>query len=446
MAFNKDALTQVMTEKVGPIAEKLGSSGYLQTISESMMATLPVLIVGSIGTLLKNFPITQVKEALFAVGLEPVFTAANKFTIGCLALYVVFLMAKNLVRNFASERDDGTMAGILALMAFLIVTPLDALADETVAVPLTWLGSQGMFSAIIIGLLVGRLALLFIQNDWRIKLPESVPPMVTKTFDALLPGAVIGFVAMTVSYLFDLTSFGSLHQCVYSLLQEPFKGIGGSLGAIIVVSLVQQVLWFFGIHGTNVILPLVRPLWVAMDAENLAALEAGLALPNIGGMAFFDIITWSGTALGLVLLMLFSKSEQYRTLAKIDIVPAVFGITEPVVFGTPLVLNFDLAVPFITNNTICLIISYALVSLGIVSPCAGTQVIFGIPVGFYALVGGSMSIVILQLFLQLVLSPILWFPWFKRLERKTLRRERELAEAQAAAHAKTGEATARAGA
>ena len=438
MAFSKEAMTQVMTEKVAPVAEKLGGSRYLQTISQSMMSTLPVLIVGSIATLLKNFPITAAKEAMFAVGLEPVFTAANKLTIGALALYVAFLMGKNLVNNLIPDKDDGTMAGVLSLMAFMLVTPLDALEDETVAIPVTWLGAQGMFSAMIIGLLVGRFYVFVIENHWTIKLPDSVPPMVTNTFNALLPGLIVGVLAMLVKYLFALTPFESMHNCIYTVLQQPFTDIGGSLPAIIIVSVSQQILWFFGIHGTNVILPLVRPLWVAMDAENLAALEAGEALVHIGGMAFFDIVTWGGTALGLVILMLCSKSERYRTLGKIDIVPCIFGITEPVVFGTPLVLNFDLAIPFIFNNTICIIIAYTLMSLGIVSKCAGTQTIFGLPLGFYATVGGSVSIIILQLFLQLVLSPILWYPWFKRLERKELAREAEIeAEKLAAETAET---------
>ncbi len=174
-------------------------------------------------------------------------------------------------------------------------------------------------------------------------------------------------------------------------------------------------------------LPIVQPLWMAMDAENLTAFAAGQPLPNIGGYAFFNIITWGGTALGLVLLMLISKSKQYKQLGKVAIVPALFGITEPVIFGTPLVLNFDLAVPFITNNTICLILSYILMKIGIVAKCVGTTAIFGMPLGFHAMIGGSVSIVILQLFLQLVLSPILWFPWFKAVEKRAVEQEKGVA-------------------
>lgn len=424
MAFNKDSFAQVMNEKVAPVAQKLGSSKYLQTISQSMMSTLAPLILGSFAVLLLAFPIPAVSAAVAASGFTGVLAAVNTFTIGSMSLYVVFLMAKNLVEKLAPG-EDGTLAGVLALMSFLILTPLGTTVDEVSALPTTWLGAQGVFSAMIIGLTVGRIYTFFRVKGWSIKMPASVPPMVTQVFESLIPGLVIGAFMVLVARLFAATPFGSLHECIFTLIQTPLKGIGGSLPAIILCSLIQQFLWFFGIHGTNVIIPIVTPLWMAMDAENLAALAAGQALPNIGGLAFFNIITWGGLALGLVLLMLFSKSQQYRALGKVAIVPALFGITEPVIFGTPLVLNFDFMVPFITNNTIALIISAVLMSIGVVQPCVGAQTVFGLPLGFHALVGGSVFIVLLQLFIQLVLSPILWFPWFKRAEKKALALERQ---------------------
>jgi PTS system cellobiose-specific IIC component len=290
-------------------------------------------------------------------------------------------------------------------------------------IPTNWLGAQGVFSALIVGLVSARLYLAIKHRGWTIKMPAGVPPMVTKTFEALIPTILIGLLFALVDLSFSLTSFGSMHQFVYSIIQEPLKGVGGSIAAMILLSLLQQVLWFFGIHGTNVIMPLVTPLWLAMDVENLNAVQAGLTPPNIVGLAFFNIITWSGLGLGLVLLMLRAKSKQYRQVGKISVVPALFGITEPVIFGTPLVLNFDLAFPFITNNTIALILAYVLTKLGIVAKFIGVQAIFGLPLGFHAAVEGSISIILLQLFIQLVLSPVLWYPWFKRLDLRTYREE-----------------------
>ncbi|WP_334333081.1 PTS transporter subunit EIIC [Companilactobacillus sp. HBUAS59544] len=163
-----------------------------------------------------------------------------------------------------------------------------------------------------------------------------------------------------------------------------------------------------------------------MDMQNLNAASKGQPLPNIVGGASFHIVCWGGLALGLVLLMTFTaKSKQYKELGRISIVLALFGITEPVIFGTPFVLNFDLAVPFITNNSIVLIIAYVLTKMGIVSRFIGSQTVFGLPLGFHAAVEGSISIIVMQLLIQLVLSPLLCYPWFKRMDNKAYKLEQQ---------------------
>lgn len=127
-------------------------------------------------------------------------------------------------------------------------------------------------------------------------------------------------------------------------------------------------------------------------------------------------------------MLFIAKSQRYKTLGKISIVPALFGITEPVIFGTPLVLNFDFFVPFVTNNAIVVMIAGLLTKLGIVARCTGAQAVFGLPLGVHALLGGHISIVILVLLIQLVISPILWYPWFRRADKKALAQEQNAAK------------------
>jgi PTS system cellobiose-specific IIC component len=416
----KEKITNLFN-KMNPWFDKLGANPYLQAVSGAMMATLGPLFIGSMSVLI--VVLMGMVPALAKLNkLTELLTKVNTMTLGALAVYIAVLIAYHLVKKL-DEDEDPISASVISLLSFLIITPLGKMADDSMGIPTNWLGAQGVFSALIVGLVSARLYLAIKHRGWTIKMPAGVPPMVTKTFEALIPTILIGLLFALVDLSFSLTSFGSMHQFVYSIIQEPLKGVGGSIAAMILLSLLQQVLWFFGIHGTNVIMPLVTPLWLAMDVENLNAVQAGLTPPNIVGLAFFNIITWSGLGLGLVLLMLRAKSKQYRQVGKISVVPALFGITEPVIFGTPLVLNFDLAFPFITNNTIALILAYVLTKLGIVAKFIGVQAIFGLPLGFHAAVEGSISIILLQLFIQLVLSPVLWYPWFKRLDLRTYREE-----------------------
>lgn len=410
-------------DKVNPWFDKLGRNPYLQAISNAMMATLGPVFIGSISVLI--IVLMNMNSSLAKMtGIINLLGKMNTVTLGATAIYVTILMAYHLVRKL-DENEDAITAAIISLISFLIITPLGQTTDDVAAIPTTWLGAQGMFSAIIIGIVSAKIFLAIKHRGWTIKMPDGVPPMVTRMFEGLIPTILIGIFFGLVSFGFSATSFSSMHQFVFSIIQEPLKGIGGSIGAVIILSLLQQILWFFGIHGTNVIMPIATPLWMAMDMENLAAIQAGLTPPNIVGLAFFNIITWSGLGLGLVILMLRAKSKQYREVGKIALVPSLFGITEPLIFGAPLVLNFDLAIPFITNNTIALILSYVLTKIGIVAKFTGVQAIFGLPVGFHAAVQGSISIILLQLFIQLILSPILWYPWFKRLDNKTYKMEIE---------------------
>ncbi|WP_086347874.1 PTS sugar transporter subunit IIC [Candidatus Enterococcus clewellii] len=410
-------------DRLSPFFDKMGNSPYLKAISGAMMATLGPVLIGSIAVLLMILP-ASLPFLSFLGDFSDLFVKLNTVTIGAMALYVVVLMAYQLVRNL-DEHEDGISAGIISLLCFLIITPLGITTDEVAAIPTTWLGAPGVFSAMFVGLVSARLYLGIKRKGWTIKMPEGVPPMVTKVFESILPTILIGLVFILISSLFEMTSFGNMHEFVYTIIQKPLQGIGGSIGAVILISLIQQILWFFGIHGTNVVMPIVTALWMAMDVENLNAVAAGQTPPNITGLAFFNIITWGGMALGLVLLMLRAKSKQFREVGKVSIVPALFGITEPVIFGTPLVLNFRLAVPFITNNSIALLLAYLLTKSGLVAHFSGVQAIFGLPIGFHAAVQGSISIILLQLFIQLILSPLLWYPWFKAMDNETYRLEQE---------------------
>lgn len=412
----KDKITTFF-QKLQPGFDKVGNNKYLQSIMGAMMATLGPMIIGSFATLIAVYA-----TKWYMMELAKIMGFVNSVTIGAIALYVSFLMAKYIAKMFLKD-DDGTNAGIISLMSFLIITPLGNIKNVAV-IPTTWIGADGLFSAMIVGIIVGRSFAYMKKHNWTIKMPAGVPPMVSNTFAALIPTLLLGVFFTFVALCFSLTSFGSLHQLIYGIIQAPLQHIGGSFWAMVFVCLIEQLVWFFGIHGTNVITPIVMPIWMALDMQNLAAYKAGRPVPNIYGYAFFNFYTWGGTALGLVLLMLFiSKSERFKTLGKIAIVPALFGITEPVIFGTPLVLNFDFFVPFVTNNAIVVMIAGLLTKLGIVARCTGAQAVFGLPLGFHALLGGHVSIVILVLIIQLVIAPLLWYPWFKIADKKAYGQE-----------------------
>lgn len=405
--------------KLNAKVEKVSRNTYLKAVSDSMMALTGLMIFGSIIIIFQAFPIASVAEFFAKVGLTPLFARVNTFTIGSISLYLVFLITRNVVKLLTKE--DGIAAGLIGLMFFLILTPLGAIPGEVrpvTALPLSWIGTSGMFTAIIAGLFVSKIYVYAKEKKWTIKMPDGVPPMVSQTFESLIPLFLIGTMGLLIGWGFSLTEFGTIHQLIFSFIQTPLQGIGGSIWSVAGIIAFQQLLWFLGMHGTNIISPIVTPLWLSLNIQNLEAYQAGQPLPNIVTASFVNIVCWSGSAFGLALLMTFAKSKRYKELGKLAILPAFFGITEPVIFGAPLVLNFKLVVPFIFNNSIALLVAYFVTNIGLVNRVIGMQAIFGLPLGFHATVGGHWTIVILQVFIQLVLSPLLWYPWFKRVDRE----------------------------
>lgn len=413
-----------MLNKLNEGVEKVSRNTYLKAVSESMMAIMGLMIFGSIIIIFQAFPVESVANWFAQTGLTPMFAAVNTYTIGSISIYLVFLITRNLVKKLRNE--DGVAAGIIGLLFFLTVTPLGQIVVEensTTAIPVSWLGTSGMFTAIMVGIFVGKMYAFIKDKNWTIKMPDGVPPMVAQTFEALIPMFVLGTIGLFIGWAFSQTEMGTIHQMVFTFIQTPLQGVGSSIWTVAAIIAFQQLLWFVGMHGTNIINPVVQPLWLALNIQNLEAYQAGQPLPNIVTASFINIVCWSGSALGLAILMNFAKSKRYREMGKLSIVPAMFGITEPLIFGTPLVLNFKLAVPFIFNNSIALLLAYFVTSIGLVERVIGAQAIFGLPLGFHASIGGHWTHIILQILIQLVLSPILWYPWFRRVDREAFEQE-----------------------
>lgn len=276
-------------EKLNPIMTKLANNPTLKGISSGMMESIIVTLVGSMCLLLAVFPIQAVQNFVEAIGIKPLLLNVNTYTIGCLALYIVVMITNALVKSYKPD-EDGIAPAVAALMSFLIVTPIGATAEEVGAIPTTWLGAAGVFSAMIISIVTAKIFVLVKEKGWTIKMPDSVPPMVSRTFEGLIPGIVVAIIFMVISALFAKTSYGCMHQFVYSIIQTPLQGLGGSLPAMCLFTIIAQLLWFFGIHGTNVISPIYTPIWLTLDLANQAAVaQNGMgAGENIIGLAFFN--------------------------------------------------------------------------------------------------------------------------------------------------------------
>ncbi|GGF97938.1 permease IIC component [Paenibacillus albidus] len=411
-----------LSHKLQRYAGKIQQNRYMSAISNGLMSTLPFLIVGAFSTLFSALAWEPYQN--FIAPVKGIIGLASTMTTGVIALYAVFFIAYRLAQAFDK---DPLVPAATALLSFLILTPVETF-DKVRALPLQWLGAQGLFVAMFVGLIASRLYIWIVDRNWTIKMPEGVPPTVVKTFSGLIPAILVAVLFVVISGLFMQTSFVTVHEFIYTYLQVPLEGLGGSLGAMIIALIIMQALWMFGIHGAIVTLAIVKPIWMSLDLANLEAFQAGAPLPNIIGLAFWYIFANYAPMLGFALLLVFlAKSKQLRTIGKLGLPGTFFSIHEPLNFGIPVVLNPLLAVPFIASPIVCAVLGYFATTIGLLPAPIGIYPAFGTPIFALGFIEGSWRLAAAQLVL-IPVCMLIYYPFFRILDRQALEREREAQE------------------
>ncbi|AUJ60682.1 PTS cellobiose transporter subunit IIC [Bacillus velezensis] len=440
-------VNQFLEEKVMPIAGKIASQRHLQALRDGIILTMPLIIIGSFFLIIGNLPIPGYADFMaktFGSAWSQKLQYPVDATFEIMGLVAAFGIAYRLAEKYGV---DALSAGAISLAAFLLATPykvpfLPSGAKEEIMVgggiPLSLMGSKGLFVAMIIAMLSTEIYRLIIQRNFVFKMPDGVPPAVSKSFVALIPGFAVIFLIWGARLIVEATPFESLHNIVSVVLGTPLSILGGSLGGSLVAEAVQMLLWACGLHGANIVGGVMAPIWFgAMDANRIA-FQAGDALPNIFTQQFFEIwinIGGSGATLALVVTMfLRSRSKQMKQLGKLAIGPAVFNINEPIIFGMPIVMNPMLLIPFIITPLVTLVFTYIGMSTGLVAKPAGIAVPWTMPPIFsgYLATGGKISGAVMQA-INITTAFIVYYPFFRMWDSQKLKEENELEQSQAPA-------------
>lgn len=412
-----------------PFASKLQSNKIMQSISSGLMSLMPVMMFGAFAALLKGIPINAYQQFLVASHLQALLNTGVDVTTNLLALYTSFAIANAYVSR---EGKDGVSAGFISLMSFILITPMTTIGEGYAAVtnlPLTWMGSTGLFAAMITAIVVSKLYVYFVNKNLVIKMPDGVPEFVSKSFAALVPAMIIVCIFALISYVLQFTPFQNLHQLIYGLIQAPLSGIGTSIWSALLIYILTQLCWFMGIHGMAIAM-VIAPIWMAADAANMSAAAKGVAnsdLPNIitnSWTGAIGNIGGAGATLGLVIWFAFrAKSKQYKTLGKMTLIPSFFNINEPVVFGLPCMLNPILFIPFVFLPALLIGIGYVLVKLGIMPVSSGIGAPMGTPVILAGFFNGGWRMSLFNI-ASIILSLIVYYPFFRILDKKALEAEK----------------------
>lgn len=423
-----------------PVADKLGRNKILVAIRDGFLITTPLLIVGSIFLLIANFPIPGWEDFwgnILGPNWASWFMNVSKATFNMIALLTCVGTGYAYARELKGDAIQG--AGV-ALVAFFILMPTKIPfegingPDTVNGLAFEYIGSNGIFLALIISLVSVRVFNWVYKKGWTIKMPDGVPPAVADSFAALIPSAIVITLFFLVRIGFEFTSFETAHNFIYKVLQTPLQGAGNTLFAQIIYSLACTVFWFFGINGPAVANTVFAPITKILTIENLEAFQAGLPLPNIFTDPFSNFFTGfggGGSTLSLVIVMvLFCKSQRIKQLGRLSIVPGFFGINEPIIFGLPIVLNPVLIVPFVGVPVVNLVLSTIATNMGIIPYTTGVSLPWTTPIGFSGYLStGSVMAGVWQIGL-LLLGCIIYYPFIKMLDKQYLKDEEKSANEQ----------------
>lgn len=400
-----------------PVAGKLAEQRHLKSVRDGIIATMPLLIIGSVFLIISSPPIESWAE--FMKPYAQTLSIPVNATFGLLGLIAVFSIAYSLAKSYGM---DELSAGVLSVATFFVATPL----TEEGNIPLNLMGSEGLFIAIVLAIFTVEVFRFFENKNIVIRMPEGVPPSVWRAFTALIPGAVIIFIVWGVDLLlrhfFDL----SLHGVVAAILRQPLEAMGSSLWGAIIAIILIHLLWSFGIHGISVVASVMAPIWYSLTEQNVAAQQAGEELPYIIGQPFMAIwwaVGGSGMALALTILFVWrARSRHLKGLGRGSIWASFFNISEPIVFGAPIVMNPLLFLPFILAPLTVGIITYFSMSLGFVGK-PYVIVPWTTPPPFSGILttgdwrGGVLMMI------NIIVAICIYYPFFRLYDKKLLEEE-----------------------
>lgn len=286
-----------------------------------------------------------------------------------------------------------------------------------------------MFSAMIIALLTVEINHFFASHNIVIKLPDSVPPNVAAPFNVLIPLAVTVIVMIILDAILTAFTGAGIASLVYTIFQ-PLMRATGSLPSVLLINVLMTTFWFFGIHGANMLAVVTSPITTAALAANAQAVVDGVELPYIYAGAMNSVFgNWITYNVILVVIFLWCKSNQARSIAKVAIVPSLFNINEPSIFGLPTVLNVYTYIPLLLCSMINTGTYYLLASANIVGRFYVTLP-FTVPGPLQAfLATGDIKTILLWVVLFLVDIPIV-YPFIKTYDKQLVEQEKANASAK----------------
>lgn len=402
-----------LSNVLAPATKKVFSQPYIAAVSSAMQKILPFILTGSVIYIYNVFK-------AFIPGL-PNFDIIINYTFRFLALIVAFVVASQLMEKLNLQKYL-VNAGLTAILVFMIfIVPTYDESGATIMFTYERFGPAAMFVAIVAGLMVGFIYHVYSKTHF-LENNDTLPDFVSEWFNNILP--ILVSVAIACILVFQANI--DIYQVIINAFM-PIQNFLLSLPGMMTLSFIQ--VFFFSLGISPWVWGAIRnPVFATALAANIAAVAAGQDpgyIVTYETMFAIGLITMGGQGapLPLNLLMCASRSKRLKTMGRICIGPSVFNISEPLMYGTPVVFNPMLMIPMWINALIGPILVWSAMSLGFLKIPAMSLQVSQIPAPISTVIVTQDMRGLLWFAILFAVYMVVWYPFFKVYEKEELAKE-----------------------
>lgn len=422
-----DSMQSGLERFMGPFAQKLSESKIISALTAGMMSSMPITLGVAAFAILGNLPFEPWQAFLASTGMGPHMLDIVAGTSSLLAAYIVPTIAYHYAKN---EKENGLTAAVLALASFIVLQPQNIIVGEASVAGLTQsnMGSNGIFVGMITAIAVAASYSALMKKNIKLKLPSSVPPNVSESLSPTFVSMILFLGVFVVRYAAGLTPYGNIFDLVANVVSKPVMLFGANPWSLILFHAFMNLCWFFGIHPAP-ILSVYIPVLMSAGTANTEAFLAGTPSSELPYLTFsvlygFCYIGGTGSTLSLAFSMFTAKSERYKVFRNVAVVPNIFNINEPMIFGMPIMLNPLFFIPMILASLVGGLMGiFALDVLGVGSafnPTISLPWVMPPFVGPFITGGWKLGLAIIAvIFVQM----FIWYPFFKIADNQALKEE-----------------------
>ena len=383
--MGKSSRKDIVFEKFGIVATKLGNQIHLRTLRDAFATFMPFMMLAGFVTLINSVILEptgfmgEIVDTSTLTTLQQIGTSIANGTLNITTLLVVAAVSYHMC---ASRNYTNHIAAVLvAISTFVVLTPMqmmftpenaDKAVEVTGVIPISYTGASGMFVGIFVGLAATESFIKLSNNKkLQIQLSGNIPPAVLKSFNVLIPIIItitsFALLSFIIIQLFNM----DINKLITTIVTEPLSKITTGLPGFLLITSIANLFFGFGIHQAVISGSLLDPFLIQNMQENMAAYANKEQIPHIINMAFkdtFAVMGGSGNTIALLIaIFIFSRRKDYKDFAKLSVTPAIFNISEPIIFGLPIVFNISLIIPFVLAPIFSLTVAYFATAVGLIN-------------------------------------------------------------------------------